>query len=94
MSDNKYKMFRNFMVNELGITRDDIREWTMQAVQETVEKIVRGVDVPKMAQNAVQDMFRGFDSRYSAREAVEKAVAKTVAEDLIIAIGIKDKTPL
>jgi hypothetical protein len=38
MSDNKYKLFRNFMVNELGISREDIKEWTMQAVKETVFK--------------------------------------------------------
>jgi hypothetical protein len=27
-NESKYKLFRNFMMNELGITRDDIREWT------------------------------------------------------------------
>jgi hypothetical protein len=30
------------MVNELGIGREDIREWAMQAVRETIEKELRG----------------------------------------------------
>lgn len=32
MSNEKYKMFMQYLHNELGITKEDIREWTQEAV--------------------------------------------------------------
>ena len=40
MASDKYKMFKQFMFNELEITKEDIREWIMEAVHEEVRKIV------------------------------------------------------
>lgn len=40
MADDKYKMFRNFMFNELGITKEDIRDWIQEAVQEEAHRLV------------------------------------------------------
>lgn len=37
---SKYRMFKNFMYNELGITKDDIREWTKEAVKEVAKEYV------------------------------------------------------
>ena len=34
-------MFRNYMANELGITKEDIREWIMDAVHQEVEQVVK-----------------------------------------------------
>lgn len=39
MADNRYKMFRNFMFNELGITREDIESWTKEAIKEKLDSI-------------------------------------------------------
>lgn len=36
----KYEMFRNLFFNELGITREDIREWVKEACQEVADKLV------------------------------------------------------
>ncbi len=30
MAGEKYKMFKQFMHNELGITKEDIREWVKE----------------------------------------------------------------
>lgn len=38
--DDKYKMFKNFMFNELGITKEDIRMWVEEAVRDEARKIV------------------------------------------------------
>ena len=71
MSDNKYKMFRNYMVNELGITRDDIKQWTKDAVAETVNKelhqinfkyIVEG-ETRKITHTLKQDISRKLSDR-------------------------------
>ena len=31
---SKYRMFKNYMYNDLNITKEDIREWTREAVKE------------------------------------------------------------
>lgn len=38
--DDKWVMFRNYMHNELGITKEDIRNWIDEAVQEQVKAII------------------------------------------------------
>lgn len=41
MSNNdKWLMFKNYMHNELGITRDDIHQWLMDAVKEEAKRLV------------------------------------------------------
>lgn len=40
MPDDKYKMFRNFMFNELGITKEDIRDWIQEAVKEEAHRLI------------------------------------------------------
>lgn len=38
--DDRYKIFRNFMVNELKITKDDIVAWTEAAIEQIVNRMV------------------------------------------------------
>lgn len=38
--DSKYAMFRNIMYNELGITKEDIRQWVREAVFEIADRYV------------------------------------------------------
>jgi Txe/YoeB family toxin of Txe-Axe toxin-antitoxin module len=72
MSDNKYKLFRNFMVNELGIGQEEIREWTMESVKETIEKIMRERRWEDYINDVVKSLFR---NDYENRQAVERAVS-------------------
>lgn len=37
----KYTMFKNFMHNELGITKEDIKEWTQEAVKQTADNYIK-----------------------------------------------------
>lgn len=39
-SNEKWAMFKNFMHNELGVTKDDIRVWIKEAVAEQAERLV------------------------------------------------------
>lgn len=41
MENDKWKMFRNYMSNELGISKDDIREWIKDAVAEQAELLLK-----------------------------------------------------
>ena len=38
--NDKWSMFKNYMHNELGITKEDIREWIQEAVKIEARKIV------------------------------------------------------
>ena len=90
MSDNKYKLFRNFMVNELGISRDDIKEWTMQAIQETVVKALRGIDVEKLV---YEKAVRAFNNNVAygnlEKDLYAKALRKLLDEKLDLQITLK-----
>jgi hypothetical protein len=91
MSDNKYKLFRNYMANELGIGKDDIKEWAMQAVTETVEKHLRGLDltevVRKRASNLLVDEFKYSSDR---EKLILKAMSAVISEKLIIDVSLKE----
>lgn len=49
-SDNRYKMLKNFIHNELGITRDEIRDWVQQAIQPVVQRECEKLDLRKNAE--------------------------------------------
>lgn len=56
-ANEKYKMFRNFMVNELGIGRDDIEEWTKEAVREQVTKLVGQLNMDGTAYRVTRELL-------------------------------------
>ena len=39
-SQEKWKFFKNYMHNELCITKDDIRDWIKEAVKDIAERMV------------------------------------------------------
>lgn len=75
MSNNRYQLFRNYMVNELGISRDDIMQWTREAIQEQVQKLVGQMNVEQIImQNAKLSSYE-----FSLiREAIAKELAKNI----------------
>jgi len=40
-NENKWLMFKNYMHNELGITKEDIRQWIQDAVEEQARKLIQ-----------------------------------------------------
>jgi hypothetical protein len=38
---DRYKIFSNFMKNELGVTKEDIKIWTKEAIYEIAEAYVK-----------------------------------------------------
>jgi len=90
MSDNKYKIFRNFMVNELGISRDDIKEWTMQAAKETVEKELRGIDIKEIANAIAHRELKSVYNYDYQKKIVSEAIGNIVRESLSISVGLKE----
>lgn len=48
--NDKWSLFKNYLHNELGITKEDIREWLEEAVREEARKLIA-------------DSFKSYDIR-------------------------------
>ena len=83
-SKNKYKMFRNYMVNELGITKQDIETWTKESVAVEVVKLVGQFNVEDMVRDAIKSCAntaingKGFQSGRELRETLALELAKKI----------------
>jgi len=86
--ENKWLMFKNYMHNELGITKEDIREWIQEAVQQQAEKMVSNefsnFDVQKVVKKMVtEDKFYGSES---LKNEVRTELGKQILEKLELTI--------
>ena len=75
----KYKMFKQFMHNELGITKEDIREWVKESVREEAAKMVA-------------KSYEDFDVKREIREVINSPY-NSIRKDLVNACAaeiIKD----
>jgi serine protease inhibitor len=61
--NDKYKMFKNFMHNELDISKIDIKEWIKEAVHEEIK-------------NLVNKTYESFSMKEVIRETVHKELFK------------------
>ncbi|MGL4232715.1 MAG: hypothetical protein ACRCWJ_15225 [Casimicrobium sp.] len=89
--DNKYKEFRNFMCNELNITRYDIETWTKEAVAKEVHKLVSGADMKKLAEDAVRASVRQvvIGSSFSGPSTeIKKVIEKAMYEQIVGRVSI------
>lgn len=64
MAGEKYKMFKQFMHNELGITKEDIREWVKESVREEVAKMIaktyEDFDVKREIRDLINSPYNSF----------------------------------
>ena len=82
--NSKYRMFKNFMFNDLGITKEDIKNWTQEAVKEIATNYVEN----HLDEWKVKDlMMRGRDY---ALNQVAQEVLRGSLKDYTISIT-KDK---
>lgn len=79
MANEKYTMFKQFMHNELGITRDDIRDWVKEAVRQEAEKLVKKTyddfDVKKEIRDVINSPYN------SIRKDLVSACAMEIVKD-------------
>ena len=79
--NDKWSMFKNYMHNELGITKDDIREWIDDAVREEarllVEQAFKKFDMDSRIENAICT-YHGWNGKQ-----IKQEIAKAAAEKII-----------
>ena len=81
---DKWIMFKNYMHNELGITKDDISQWIEDAVQKQAEKLVnnefRKFDVNRVVERVIND-DKYFGSKNLKRDIAQE-LSKQIMERL------------
>ncbi len=88
-SSEKYKLFRNYMVNELGVTRGDIEAWTKQSVATEVNKKLGQINVEKMVQDSIsKSVMNSLGSSYSSN-GLREAIAKEIVSKFVVTVASK-----
>jgi len=84
---NKYKLFRNYMSNELGITRDDIMAWTKQSIAEQVTKAIHGFDINVMVESEVRKHLANWTFR---SDTITKSVERMLRDKYTLNLEVKE----
>lgn len=86
MVNNKYKMFKNFMFNELGISKEDIRDWIKEAVHEEAQKLINNAFEFENPRTTLRKLIinDSFFSGESLKRDILQETAKILADRLII----------
>lgn len=78
---DKYALFRNYMVNELGVTREDIETWTKESIRIQVEKLVGQLNIEDVAYRAAYSLMS--QPLYGLKQHIVNEVAKQIEVKLV-----------
>jgi len=81
MEKNKWLMFKNYMHNDLGITKEDIREWVIDAVKQQAEKMLKN----EFESFDVKDVVRTIimDKKYFGSESLKSEITYELSKQLL-----------
>lgn len=89
MNNEKWIMFKNYMHNELGITKEDIRQWIEDAVQKQAETLVKNefnnFDVHRVVEKVIKD------ERYFGSKHLKDDITSEIAKQIMTKININLK---
>ena len=87
--DDKWVMFRNYMTNELGITKEDIRMWIKDIIHDEVKNVVNQaygrVNIESEIKNEI------YSSNLYLRPDFKNEIKAMVAKELANRIEIYTK---
>lgn len=79
--NDKWLMFRNYMINELGITKEDIREWIQDAVRIEAKKMAEDTFSREKPEQMIRRIV--YDSGYFNTSSFNRTVIETAAKALV-----------
>ena len=84
--NDKWSMFKNYLHNELGITKEDIREWIDEAVRDEARKLVEQSFETYSLRARIDDAIKdiNFWGETNLKTAISNEVAKRIFERLEI----------
>ena len=78
---DKWIMFKNYMHNELGITKEDIRQWIEEAVQKQAETLVnnefKNFDVNRVVERVIND------DKYFGSKNLKRDIANELSRQIM-----------
>ncbi|MCP4988386.1 MAG: hypothetical protein GY928_20740 [Colwellia sp.] len=86
---DKWLAFKNYLHNELGITKEDIRCWIREAVQEVAEGLVKEEFGKFKVKTVINDMI--MDNNYWGNSGLKKEIKDMVASSLVDQINLRIK---
>ena len=90
MANDKWTMFKNYLHNELGITKDDIRCWVKEAVSEEARKLLdQTFGHYKVEEIMEQTLYKTIADRNWDRNTFKREVSRMTAEILVEKISLK-----
>jgi len=90
-NNDKWKMFKNFLHNEMGISKEDIREWVHESVKIQVENIVANSFKRFSLENFLERQYiKGLrdNDRWETND-IKREIAKIIAKN--IKVVVEDK---
>ena len=86
--NDKWSMFKNYLHNELGITKEDIREWIDEAVRDEARKLVEQSFEKYSLRARIDDAIKDINlwGETNLKTAISNEVAKRIFERLEIKI--------
>ncbi len=79
--ENKWLMFKNYMHNELGITKEDIRQWVEDAVKEQADRMVKNEFNSFDVKDIVKKII--FDDSYFSSKSLKREITNEIANQLM-----------
>jgi len=92
MINDKWSMFKNYMHNELQISKEDIRVWMREAIQIEAEKIIKQSFGKYNINDILKDIVkRSLNDNYGRmNNAIERALVSELVKQLSISVEVKE----
>ena len=87
--ENKWLMFKNYMHNELGITKEDIREWIQEAVENEAKRMVQQEFNSFDVKNVVKRMV--YNDEFFGSQTLKRQLTDEVSKNIMERIEFKNK---
>lgn len=86
--NDKWSMFKNYLHNELGITKEDIREWIDEAVRDEARKLVEQSFKTYSLRARIDDAIKDINlwGQTNLKSAISAEVANRIFEKLEIKV--------
>jgi len=89
MKDDKWLMFKNYMHNELGITKEDIRRWIDDAVREQAEKMVENEFKSFSTEGIIKNLI--FSDDYFSSKSMKREITAELSRQLLNKFEFKNE---
>ncbi len=93
MVEEKYRLFRQFMENELGITKDDIKEWVREVAQENVNRMISNqyekFNIDDLIIKAMTRVEMFNNNKRELNYALREDIADRLAEKILEQINVQ-----